>query len=143
MIHIGVAQYLGSMINGLAYSESSDEGNVFVDGMPSTPDRAVAVYITGGPEADSLLPYDPVTFQVVFRCESGTLWALTMWAQVYSLLHGKRNFTLPDGTIVVYTLATHASPVRLGADVSGRSEYSLDVRGEVINPTTERPGPGS
>jgi len=143
VIHVGIAQYLGSMIDGLAYSEGTDEGNVFVDGMPSTPDRAVAVYITGGSEADSLLPYDPVAFQVVTRCESGTLWALTMWSSIYSLLHGKRNMTLPDGTEVVYMLGTHASPVRLGADENGRSEYSLDMRGEVINATTERPGPGS
>jgi len=142
MIHIGVAQYLGSMVNGLAYSEAA-EGNVFVDSMPSKPDRAVTVYITGGSEADSLLPYDPVAFQVVTRCESGTLWALTMWASIYSLLHGKRNFTLPDGTYVAFMLATHASPVRLGADANGRSEYSLDMRGEVVNVTTERPSLGS
>ena len=142
MIHIGVAQYLGSMIHGLSYSEVADTGNVFVDGLPADPDRAVGVYITAGPEADSLLPYDPVAFQIVTRCESGTLWALTMWASIYSLLHGKRNMTLPDGTQVVYLLVTHASPVRLGEDADGRSQYSLDVRGEIINPTAERPDIG-
>lgn len=142
MIHVGIAQYLGSMVDGLAYSDAA-EGNVFVDSMPSKPDRAVTVYITGGQEADSLLPYDPVTFQIVTRCESGTLWSLIMWASIYSLLHGKRYFILPDGTQVVYILGTHASPVRLGADENGRSQYSLDMRGEVVNATTERPSLGS
>ena len=60
-----------------------------------------------------------------------------------ALLHGKRHLRLPDGTDVVYMLGTHASPVRLGTDTNGRSEYSLDMRGEVINATSERPGPGS
>ena len=132
-----IAEHLGSVIDRLAYSVG-DGGNVFVDKMPSEPDRAVCVYATPGPEADSRLPYDPVTFQVVARSEADGVWAAAAWQEVYSALHALRNFALPGGTYLAFCLATQSSPFRLGADENGRPSYSGNFRAEIINPTAER-----
>lgn len=139
MIHEGVAERLGSVIEGLAYSEAG-EGNVFVDHMPTTPDRAVGVYVSPGPESDSKLPFDQVAFQVVVRCESGgSAWALATCGAIYSALHGLRNTTLPGGVLALWILATQSSPFRLGSDSNGRASYSTNYRAEISNPTLERP----
>lgn len=138
MFHDEIAQWLGSAVEGLAYSEGGD-GNLFVDHLPSEPDRAVGVYVQPGMEADSKLPYDPVRFQIVTRSEEGGVWALSMWNAVYAALHGKRSFTLPGGTYVVSIISTAASPAPLGPDENSRYRYSGQYRGEIYHPTEERP----
>lgn len=132
-----IAAYLGSAVEGLAYSETSDEGNVFVDYLPSQPDRVVCVYTRTGPEASSKLPYDPAEFQVVVRSEAGGVWATDMGDLIYKALHSLRYVTLPDGTFLVYCLARHSSPFRLDDDMNGRPRYSVDYRTEVL--VEERP----
>ena len=139
MLHASVAEYLGSAVSGLAYSESDDSGNVFLDRLPSVPDRAVAVYSTPGPEADSKLPYDPVEFSVTVRGDSDGRWVRATWAAIYSALHGLRNASLPGGTYAVYILASQSSPFPLGDDENGRPQYGCDFRAEVLNVTGERP----
>lgn len=139
MIHEGVAEYIGSVVDGLAFSEA-EGGNVFIDHLPSEPDRAVAVYNTSGPEADSKLPYDPVRFQVMIRCAAGERWALTMAERIYDKLHGFRNGYLPDGTYAVFVLGAQADPFRLGADDQGRQQYTVNYRAEILRPTVYRPG---
>lgn len=137
-MHRGVAVYLGEL-DGLTYSEGAG-GNVFVDHIPESPDRLAAVISQPSTEADSKLPYDPVEFQVVVRCEAGSEWALDTAKAVYSRLHGKRNITLPDGTYAVFIVAQQgALPFRLGEDDNGRPAYSVDFRGEQLNQTEERP----
>lgn len=131
-----IAQYLGSAVEGLAYSAAA-EGNVFVDYFPSTPDRCVTVYTRSGPEADSKLPYDPVAFQVVARSEAGGVWATEMLERVYRTLHSLRYVTLPGGTYLVYCLGSHSSAFRLDDDMNARPRYSMDFRTEVL--TEERP----
>jgi hypothetical protein len=132
-----IAAYLGSAVMGLAYSEASNEGNVFVDFFPSEPDRAVVVFTAPGPEASSKLPYDPSHFQVAIRSEAGGVWATMMWNRIYTALHSLRYETLPGGTFLVYALAMHSSPFRLDDDMNGRPRYTVDFRTEVL--TEERP----
>ncbi len=132
-----IAAYLGSAVDGLAYSEVSDEGNVFVDYFPSTPDRCVTVFTTPGSEASSKLPYDPSTFQVAIRSEAGGVWATMMWNRIYVALHSLRYITLPGGTFLVYCIARHSSPFRLDDDMNARPRYTCDFRTEVL--TEERP----
>ena len=139
MLPDDIAEYLGSAVDGLAYSETTAEGNVYVEGLPADPDRAVAVYSIASPEADSKLPYDPAAFQVIVRGEAAdTRWVREMWYKIYSKLHGVRNYTLPGGTYVVFILATHSGPVNLGEDDDGRHQYSCDFRTEILNTTDER-----
>jgi len=135
-----VAQYLAAVVDGLAYSETTNEGNVYVDHLPSSPDRAVATFSMSGPEPDSKLPYDPAEFQVLVRgMADDYVWCRDTWSRIYSALHGKRNLTLPGGLYVVFILSTQASAVSLGTDENGRPIFMGHYRAEVYNPTDERP----
>lgn len=135
-MHEGVARLLGAAIDGLVYSDAA-ETNVFLDRAPSSQDSAVIVYSQASTEADSKLPYDPAEFQIVVR-SADPAWALAMWRKIRSRLHGKRNFTLPDGTYVVYVLATQSTPLPLGEDENGRAQFSGDYRAEIMTITEER-----
>lgn len=141
MMHRDLAQWLGANITGLKYHATNPAGvNVFVDHMPSQPDRAVGVFTLPGTEADSKLPYDDPGVELLIRGEGGSpTWALDTWRAVYHKLHGLRYVTLPGGTVLVYALVVQSSPVRLGQDENGRHQYAMNVRTEVRNPTQERP----
>lgn len=134
-----VAQYLGSVVNGLAYSDSTDEGNIFLDALPASPDRAVCVYTMPGSEPDSRLPYDSAEFQIVVRGDPYNTWARDVWARIYSELHGLRNYTLPGGIYVVSILAASPTPSPVGEDTDARRRYSGDYHAEVLNTTRARP----
>lgn len=136
--HDDFAQWLGANIAGLTYSATSS-ANVFVDTLPSGPDRVVSVLSQAGPESDSKLPYDEIGVQLVFRCEANPTWALDMWEAVYNRVHGLRHVTLPQGTRLVWALAVQSSPVRIGQDENGRHQYSMNIRAEIRRPTQERP----
>lgn len=138
MMHDGIARWIGENIDGLDYS-TTEPANVFLDHMPSTPDRAVAVYADAGPEPDAKLPYDPVEWQIVVRSDADEQWAMQMWSAIFQKLHGLRNTVLPDGTLLIYALARQASPFPLGDDAQGRPQYSCDYRGEIHNPSEARP----
>lgn len=138
MISDAIAQQIGATVTGLSYSTTG--GTVFVDHLPQTPDLCVAVYSVSADEPDARLPYDPVQFQVVVRAKNNELGAaFTKMDAIYSALQGLRNTALPDGTYLVFALALSASWFPMGEDENGRPRYSMDFRGETLNPTTERP----
>jgi hypothetical protein len=130
--HEGIAAWLGANIDGLTWSTEAG-GNVFVDSLPSSPDRCVAVYSQGGFEADSKLEYDAPVFQLVIRSTADPRWALETWQKIYDELHALRHVTLPNGRYLLFALVVQSSPVRIGADDSGRAQYSMNVRAEVTS----------
>ena len=136
MIHVGIAEYIGSVVQGLAYSEAP-EGNIFIDDLPTDPEVAVGVYLRPGTEPDSKLPYDPRGVQVLVRGTSDPRVALTLAEAIYSELLALRNLTLPDGTYLVYALAEQP-PFRMDSDVNGRAIYCLNLQTEIKNPTQFR-----
>lgn len=136
--HVDFAEWLGAQVASLTYA-ADNTANVFVDSTPSAPDRMVGVYTQGGVESDSKLPYDEIGVQLVFRCEANPTWALDRWWEVYGLVHGKRNVTWPQGTLMLWALVVQSSPVRIGQDENGRHQYSMNIRIEIRNPTAERP----
>lgn len=137
MIHEAIAEYIGSVVPGLAFSETGGS-NIFVDDLPSDPIIAVGVYITPGPESDSKLPYDSPGVQILIRGTVDPRVALRLWQAIYSELHALRAVTLPGGWYLVACLAEQSSPVRMGADEAGRQIYGLNLRTEVLNPTVFR-----
>jgi hypothetical protein len=137
LLQVAAAQYLAAAVDGLAYSESTDEGNVFVDRLPTTPDRCVAVFGQAAGEPDSLLPYDPVQLVIVVRGDSSPTWAMETWELIYDALHGLRNQNL-SGVYVAWVIATEGQPMPLAADQNGRRAYSSTFRAEVIRPTANR-----
>lgn len=138
MLQVEIAKLIGAGVAGLTYDEATDAGNIFVDMLPTEPDRAVAVLASGGDAPDSKLPYDSVEIQVVVRSDVGGAWARTIWEAIYDVLHGARNQALADGTWMVSCLAGTAGPVRLGPDATGRPAYSTSYRVEARNTTSER-----
>jgi len=137
-MHIGLAQWLGENIDGLTYS-LTDVSNVFVDRLPSEPDESVSVFGSGGFEADSKLPYDAPTAQIIVRSTNNPQWAIDMWWAIYAKLQGLRHVTLPDGTYLVYCIPMQSGPFSLGPDDSGRMQYTMNLRTEILNTTEERP----
>jgi hypothetical protein len=140
----GIAMLVGDTVegvDGLLFSETPG-GNVFVEQLPEEPDRCVAVYVNGGFEADSLLDYDEPAFQFIVRSDRDPRWGLATVQAIYSLLHGRRNEVLPDGTYLVYALCEQSGANHLAPDERGRHQYSLNFRSEIKNPTAERPETG-
>lgn len=141
----GLAKAIGNEsgftgVPGLNYEEGAG-GNVFVGGLPSAPNRIVAVIPSGGYEADSGLPYDEPTVQIIVRGDEDPRWALDMWDAVYDVVQGMGSITLPNGLYLVSLFAQQSGPVHMGKDDSGRVQYSMNLLAEILNPTNRRPGP--
>lgn len=141
MIVDGFARAIGNDggfpgVEGLTWALAAG-GNVFLK-LPSQPNRAVAVFPSGGFEADSKLPYSRPTLQVFVRGDEDAMWALEMWQKIYARVQGMRNVTLPDGTYLVSCLAMQSGPVYVGQDANGRYQFSLNLMLEIRDPTTER-----
>jgi hypothetical protein len=106
----------------------------------------VAVVPAGGFEADSLLPYDAPTPQILVRAPQREARAAEdLWRAIYAKVHGLRNVVLPDGTYLVYALAMQSDPVRVGSDLDERTGerplYAMNLRCEVVSATVHRPAP--
>jgi hypothetical protein len=136
--YIDLAQYMGSAVAGLVYTEGPG-GNIFIDDLPDAPNEAVGVYTQGGPEADSKNYFDEPHVQIIVRGDSGAVWAPAMCATLYSALHGLNGIVLPSGAYLVSCVGVQSSPTRLGPDSSGRYRYSMNFRLEVENATAFRP----
>ena len=139
----GLAKAIGNEsgftgVAGLNYEDGAG-GNVFVGFLPAMPHRVVSVFPTGGYDADSKLPYDNPTVQLIVRGDEDPRWALEMWDLVYARLQGMRNVTLPNGLYVISFLAQQSGPVHIGKDDNGRFQYGLNLIAEILNPTAERP----
>ena len=137
-VGVAIGKWLGQNVEGLTYSEVS-ESTIFINEAPTVPDESITIVDTGGGEADSALPYDEPHVQLIFRSTSDPQWALDMWRAVYDRLHGLRNVQLPDGPLLIYCLVRQSNPVSIGTDDNDRHMYTMNLRMETLNPTTERP----
>lgn len=133
----GLAQAIGAQVEGLEWALAG--GNVFEEEMPPEPDTAVALYSTGGLPADSLLPFDSPTVQIVVRAGQNPQAAIDLWWAIHDYLHALRYATLPDGTYLAWALVTQSGPNRLGTDESGRHRFSMNVQCEQRRTSTHRP----
>lgn len=138
MIANGIARLIGEEVTGLSFNASAPGGNVFVEHLPKTPIRAVAVYSRPGPEASSLHPYDEPHVQIVVRGDEDPVWAVDMWWAIYTVVHSRRNEDLPDDTHLVYALVIQSGPVHMSPDENGRFRFSMNIRTEIYNPTEQR-----
>lgn len=138
----GLAQAIGAEsggVAGLKWALTGDDVNVFEEEMPTEPDTAVALYSTGGFEADSKLPFDSPTVQVVVRAGQNPQTAIDLWWAIYDYLHALRYTTLPDGTFLAWAIAQQSSPIRLGTDDNGRHRFAMNLRCEQRRASTHRP----
>lgn len=137
MILDGIGEYLEQEIDALTFSEAAG-GNVFVDTLPQAPDTAVGIYYTGGAEASSKDPEDLPNVQIIVRGTADPRTGLGLWHEIYSVLHGLRNVTLPDGEVIIYCLAIQSAPVPIGPDEKQRRRYSMNLRCMIDNVTSQR-----
>jgi len=140
----GLAQAIGAEPGGVAglkwsIAAGATGVNVFEDDMPPEPDLAVGVYSTGGFEADSLLPFDAPTVQVVVRGGADPEAARAVWWAIYDFVHALRYTELPNGLFLAYALVVQSGPNRLGTDESGRHRFTMNIRAETRRGSTHRP----
>ena len=137
MLAVEVAQRLAANIADLTFSLTST-GNVRIGSMPTSPDLAVGIWPTGGPESSTKTGYDERGLQVRVRGTSDPRTGYDLGVAIYDDLHGMEYVTLPGGTLVVSAKGIQSEPVSIGEDAQGRHEYTLNFRLEVRNPTPNR-----
>jgi hypothetical protein len=139
LVGVSIGKWLGDNIDGLTYSET-EESNIAINDMPTSPDHAVTIVDTGGYEPDSRLPYDNTHVQLIIRSDSASpVWALTTWEAIYQKIHGLRNVAMADGTLLVYSLVRQGNPISVGQDNTDRHQYVMNLYIELLNPSEWRP----
>lgn len=128
----------GDGVAGLFFSAVTG-GNVFVEALPQAPDVCVAIYSTGGAEADTLNPFDSPHVQLVIRGDRDPRTALDLWYAVYDFVHGLEHVDLEGGTRLMAAIVQQSGPVRMGPDENGRYRFSMNLRLETVNQTSHRP----
>lgn len=126
----GLARHLQA--KGLVTFETAGTGgDCFVDNMPSQPDEAVVLSTyDDGREPDAKLGYDEPRVQVRVRGTKDPRVSRTRCKQIYDELHGLGEVTLPDGTVLILSVALQNGPASIGADQLGRHEHVVNFRME-------------
>lgn len=133
----GLALYLHEH-DLVTYVADGTGGDLFMEAMPSTPDTCVVLTCYGGPEPDSLLPYDQPRVQVRVRGTTDPRVSRRRAKAIRSHLHGLGPVILPDGTNVISGLALQAAPESLGADGNRRFEHVVNFEFEIRETSVHR-----
>lgn len=138
MLIEGIAYWLDDELIGV-YRPTLPGGNIFLEKLPQTPDTAIAIFVSGGPQASGTHGYDnPVTNIQVRGNRADPVGALQLAERVYAALQGLHHVILPGGVHVVSCIGIQSGPVRLGPDDSERFRYSLNFQWEIRNLTQNR-----
>jgi hypothetical protein len=113
----GLAQYLDAQEAAVTWDEEGTTGNVFLETLPPLPDVAVMLELDGGPS----MPYEMQGVQLTVRGDGA------LAQRLYNLLEEMDGVTLADGTYVVGCIPVQGAPVHIGADESGRHEYTINL----------------
>ena len=133
-----LAQWLEA--EGVLNWESGPGGNTFTERLlPSTPDDAVGIRLSGGFESSYKHPEDLPTVQVLTRSKSPQSALEQAW-KVYNRLHGAKYVTLPEDIFLLYAIAQQSAPAFVEQDSGGRYVYSTNYRLETEAVTAQRGG---
>ena len=133
MINSEIAQYLEANGHG-TYDPTGTNGNIFIDALPSEPDKAIMIESTGGAEMDSKLGYDMPTRRILVRGEQDPREPKRLAKDIYNDLHGFSNDTLvTDGIFVVGVHGIQSGPVNIGQDDNNRHRFSINFRFRIRN----------
>ncbi|MFD3717277.1 minor capsid protein [Streptomyces sp. NPDC058674] len=133
----GIARYLAAR-DLVDYDPDAVGGDLFMEAMPSTPDGCVVLTGYGGPEPDSLLPYDQPRVQVRVRGGTDPRVSRRRAKAIRSALHGLGPVVLPDGTNVISCIALQAAPESLGVDDNRRHEHVVNLEFEIRETSIHR-----
>lgn len=120
----------------VTFDPAGATGDAFVDVLPSAPDAAVMLRVTGGAMADGKLGYDTVSLQVLVRGTTDPRTASARASAIYDALHGLHHVTLPEGTWLLNCRGFR--PGSLGRDEAGRHEYTANYTLEIRAVTSHR-----
>lgn len=138
MILDEIAQYLHYQ-GIVTFDPDGVTGDCFISTLPSSPDECVAVYPSGGSQADGKLGYDTPSVQLIVRGTMDPRPALNRAQQIYDTLHGFSHGTfLQNGIWVLNCVGTQSGPAHIGRDQNGRNEYSLNFDLEIRNQSGNR-----
>jgi hypothetical protein len=133
----GLARHLHAA--GLAvYEPSGTGGDLFIEVMPPAPDVCVVLTLYGGPDPDSKLGYDEPSLQARVRGGQDPRVSRVRAEAIRDELHGLGPVTLPDGTLLLSSVAVQAVPASIGIDATGRHEHVCNYRLETRSVTTHR-----
>lgn len=132
-----IAQYLHAA-GIVTYDPTGINGDCFISVLPSSPDNCVAIYPTGGYQADNKLGYDFPTVQIIVRGTQDPRPAYTRAQNIYDKMQNFYGQFVDGGTPILRCYGIQSGPIHLGADAKGRHEYSLNFELEVRNKTEHR-----
>lgn len=134
----GIAQHLTAR-GIVVYDPDGTTGNCFLESLPSRPGTAVVLTIYDAAiEADSKLGYDEPRMQVRVRGGPDPSVSRLLCKAIRDELHGLGPVTLPDGTLLILSIALQAAPASLGVNTNGEHEHIVNLRMEIRDVTTHR-----
>jgi hypothetical protein len=141
MLEAEIAKYLEAQKIG-NYDEtgvSSDPWSIFIASLPSSPDECIAIYPTGGDDADTKLGYDNPRVQFIVRGTLDPRPALQKARDIYNTLQGfhMKSF-ISGGVFVLHCQGVQSGPVHIGRDENNRHELSLNFDLEIRNKSMHR-----
>jgi hypothetical protein len=133
----GIARHLDAL-GLLTYDPAGGVGDCFIEIEPAQPDDCVTLTLYGGPEVDSLLPYDTPSLQVRTRGGADPRVSRARSQAIYEQLNGAGPITLPDGSYLLLATANQ-TVTSLGQDALGRCAHVVNYSLEVHAPSAHRP----
>ncbi|MFD8685372.1 minor capsid protein [Streptomyces sp. NPDC059651] len=134
----GIAQHLHDL-GIVTFDESGTSGDCFLESMPSRPGTAVVLTVYDvAIESDSKLGYDEPRMQVRVRGGPNPSVSRLLCKQIRDELHGLGPVPLPDGTLLILSVALQAAPAALGVNTNGEHEHVCNFRQEIRDVTTHR-----
>ena len=133
MLAAQIAQYLDAQGVG-EFDADGITGNIFVETLPDTPDKCIAIYSTGGSAGNGKHPYDNLTVQIIVRGTQDPRTAQSVAQNIYDTLHTFRDAAfVTDGIWVVGCHGIQSGPTHIGQDENRRHEYSLNFKLRTLN----------
>lgn len=124
MIATDIASYLEDNSIGTVGTD------IFIDALPDTQDDMIAVYNTGGFDADIDIPVSNPTCEILVRSMSAAT-AQSTAESIKGLLHQKMNSTLVTGGYYFYYVFIMGDINLIGRDEKQRVEYSINFRTKI------------
>lgn len=138
MIEAGLAQYLDNQ-EVLTFDETGTSGDVFINVLPSNPDKAVGIFSQGGSAPSPKFVEQTTDLQFLVRGDADPRPAENLAQSIFNHLHGLTQEDLPDGTYLLQSRAMQGKPIHIGRDDSGRHKFSVNFRLRYEAETMHRP----
>lgn len=136
-INTEIAKYLDAQ-GLLNFDETAMSGDTFIELMPSSPDKAVAILTSQPNEGNPKQPYDYPGVQIIVRGGRDPRPVKERAQDIYDQLNGfTSDAFVSGGNFVISCFARQGGPIRIGTDQNDRFEFSINfdliIRNETIH----------